>query len=89
MTCTNHSYPEENWVCKTEYDDLPLSQEAVDRVLERQVQRFMQNVCLDSEDIVETVFEFNNHIMMNAPLLYDRVTYKQIEKAFEKKWNNK
>lgn len=84
MTCTNHSYPESNWVRDTEFDDLPLSQAAVDRVLVRMVSKWQ-----DGDDKEETVFEFNNHIMMEAPLLYDRVTYKEIEKAFEKKWNIK
>jgi hypothetical protein len=69
MTCTNHSYPESNWVHGTEFDDLPLSQAVVDRVLEKMVSKWHDG------DKEETVFEFNNHIMMNAPLLYDRVTY--------------
>lgn len=84
MTAVNHSYPEENWICGTEYDDLPLLQISVDRVLERMVNKWV-----DGDDKDETIFEFNNHIMINAPLLYDRVTYKQIVDAFDKKNNNK
>lgn len=78
MSAKNYSYPESDWVIGTQHDDLPLSQAAVDRALERAILRFRASL----ENTEEAIYNFNEYIKECAPLLYDRVTYKQIEEKW-------